>query len=246
MVSATRSTRLCAFCDPAGGVTPPSCCSDSRTDLSQCSQWGHPLAATIRPTTTVATNVPGSAQSTGAASGTAGTNSATVTGAAASAISTGAKSGNGASRSSTASGAGATSGSSVGANMAPDGQQLVSADDKVFSTKQLAGIIAGCIVGAALLGALLALLCMRRRGENGDAERTRSTATLPTRATSSVPGSRARRRWSSRPSSVDFDGCQVRRRRCSWCRNACRWWSCYRCSQGSRLDRRATQQRHER
>ncbi|KAJ9479136.1 SH3 domain-containing protein [Pseudozyma hubeiensis] len=163
--------QMCAFCDPAGGVTPPSCCYDSRTDLSQCSQWGHPLAATIRPTTTVATNVPGSAQSTGAASGTAGINSATVTGAAASATATGANSGNGASQSNTASGAGATSGSSVGANMAPDGQQLVSADDKVFSTKQLAGIIAGCVVGAALLGALLALLFTRRRGENGDAEK---------------------------------------------------------------------------
>ncbi|CBQ73021.1 conserved hypothetical protein [Sporisorium reilianum SRZ2] len=147
--------QLCAFCDPAGGVTPPPCCYESRTDLSQCSQWGHPLAATIRPTTTttVATNVPGAAQNTaGSATGTAASNSAT-SGAAASATSSN------------------KNGGVSGASMAPDGQQLVSADDKVFSKGQLAGIIAGCCVGAALLGALVALLCLRRRGERGDTEK---------------------------------------------------------------------------
>ncbi|SPO25382.1 uncharacterized protein UTRI_03203_B [Ustilago trichophora] len=165
--------QLCAFCDPSGGVTPPPCCYESRTNLSQCSQWGHPLAATIRPTTTVATNVPGTAQST------AGTNSATVTNGAASATATGTSAGagqNGTSR--TGSGAAAatsTSGSNKGgsanANMAPEGQQLVSANDKVFSNKQLAGIIVGCCVGAAILGALLALLCFRRRGQKEDTEK---------------------------------------------------------------------------
>ena len=55
--------------------------------------------------------------------------------------------------------------------MAPEGQQLVSADDKVFSNKELAGIIVGCCVGAAILGALLALLLFRRRGEKGDTEK---------------------------------------------------------------------------
>lgn len=158
--------QLCAFCDPSGGVTPPPCCYESRTDLSQCSQWGHPLAATIRPTTTVATNVPGAAQSTaGTASGSAAANSATVTGAA-----TGTASGSksGAAASSTSSN---KNGGVSGANMAPDGQQLVSSDDRVFSKGQLAGIIAGCCVGAALLGALIALLCLRRRGEKGDTEK---------------------------------------------------------------------------
>ncbi|GAC71819.1 hypothetical protein PANT_5c00089 [Moesziomyces antarcticus T-34] len=120
--------QLCAFCDPAGGLTPPPCCSESRTDLSQCAQWGHPLAATIRPTTTIATNVPGAAQSTAAAGASASANSAT-------------------------------------------GQQLVSANDQVFSKAELAGIIVGCCVGAALLGALLALLCFRRRGDKGDTEK---------------------------------------------------------------------------
>lgn len=55
--------------------------------------------------------------------------------------------------------------------MAPHGKQLVSADDKVFSKGQLAGIIVGCCIGAALLGALLALLCLRRRRERGDTEK---------------------------------------------------------------------------
>ncbi|CDU22761.1 uncharacterized protein SPSC_01391 [Sporisorium scitamineum] len=170
--------QLCAFCDPSGGVTPPPCCYESRTDLSQCSQWGHPLAVTIRPTTTVATNLPGAAQSTaGTASSSAAANSATVTGGAGasatgttSGAATGTASGSnsGAAASSTSSN---KNGGVSGANMAPEGQQLVSADDKVFSKGQLAGIIAGCCVGAALLGALLALLCLRRRGEKGDTEK---------------------------------------------------------------------------
>ncbi|EST05552.1 Src homology-3 domain protein [Kalmanozyma brasiliensis GHG001] len=166
--------QLCAFCDPAGGVTPPPCCTESRTNLSQCAQWGHPLAASITPTTTVATGVPGATQT---ASGSAGENSATVTGTAgASATGTGAgassrtNSGAGASNTS-GSGSGNNSGSSSGANSAADGQQLVSADDKVFSTGELAGILAGVIVGALILGALLALLCLRRRGDKGDTEK---------------------------------------------------------------------------
>ncbi|SYW75369.1 uncharacterized protein UBRO2_00604 [Ustilago bromivora] len=152
--------QLCAFCDPAGGVTPP-CCYEARSNLSQCSQWGHPLATTIRPTTTVATNVPGAAQSTAAGAN----GSATVTNGAASPTGTG-------------TGAGASStlvsnsnGGVSGANMAPDGQQIVSADYKVFSTGQLAGIIVGCCVGAAILGALLALCLFRRRGEKTDTEK---------------------------------------------------------------------------
>ncbi|SNX84356.1 uncharacterized protein MEPE_03065 [Melanopsichium pennsylvanicum] len=178
--------QLCAFCDPAGGVTPPTCCYESRTNLSQCAQWGHPLAVTIRPTTTVATNVPGAAQSTGTAgSATAASDadSATVTnGAASSATGTAGTAGNAAqnaSSSRTGSGAAATatngdnnSGSATSnTHMAPEGQQLVSADDKVFSTGQLAGIIVGSCVGAAILGALLALLCLRRRGEKTDTEK---------------------------------------------------------------------------
>ncbi|SPO25838.1 uncharacterized protein UTRI_03203 [Ustilago trichophora] len=173
--------QLCAFCDPAGGVTPPPCCYESRTNLSQCSQWGHPLAATIRPTTTVATNVPSPSQSTaGTASGSAGVNSATLTNGAASATGTGASASagqNGTSRTGSGSAATSTSGSNSGGsssasiNKAPEGQQLVSANDKVFSNKQLAGIIVGCCVGAAILGALLALLCLRRRGEKEDTEK---------------------------------------------------------------------------
>ncbi|SPO45047.1 uncharacterized protein PSANT_02733 [Moesziomyces antarcticus] len=171
--------QLCAFCDPAGGLTPPPCCTESRTDLSQCAQWGHPLAATIRPTTTIATNVPGAAQSTAAAGASASANSATVTGAAASATATnGGNTGNGSNGanggSSRASGAAASSTAAMGAagaNMAGEGQQLVSANDQVFSKAELAGIIVGCCVGAALLGALLALLCFRRRGDKGDTEK---------------------------------------------------------------------------
>lgn len=179
--------QLCAFCDPAGGVTPPPCCYESRTNLSQCSQWGHPLAATIRPTTTVATNLPNAAQSTaGAASGTAAADSATLTnGASATGTAAGSNQSNAQSNTSrTGSGAAPTatssnkgnsgnSGNSGTANssMAPDGQQLVSADDKVFSNKELAGIIVGCCVGAAILGALLALLCFRRRGQKEDTEK---------------------------------------------------------------------------
>ncbi|KIS69297.1 uncharacterized protein UMAG_02640 [Mycosarcoma maydis] len=143
--------QLCAFCDPAGGVTPPPCCSESRTNLSQCSQWGHPLAATIRPTTTVATSVPGSTQST------TGVNSATSNGSGSATSATLSSKNNG--------------GPSASANVAPHGKQLVSADDKVFSKGQLAGIIVGCCIGAALLGALLALLCLRRRRERGDTEK---------------------------------------------------------------------------
>ena len=166
--------QLCAFCDPAGGVTPPPCCYESRTNLSQCSQWGHPLAATIRPTTTVATNVPGAAQNTAGASASGSataassspTNGANGNGSGTNSSASGSKAGTAASSTSTN-----KNGSSVGANMAPEGQQLVSADDQVFSKGQLAGIIAGCIVGAALLGALLALLCLRRRREKGDPEK---------------------------------------------------------------------------
>jgi hypothetical protein len=56
------------------------------------------------------------------------------------------------------------------ARAAPEGQKLVSANDQVFSKGQLAGIIVGCIAGAALLGALLALLLSRKRGRNDDTE----------------------------------------------------------------------------
>lgn len=165
--------QLCAFCDPSGGVTPPTCCFDTRTDLSQCTQWGHPLAATIRPTTTVATNVPGAAQSTaGSASGSAAASSATVTNGASSAA--GATSATGTSHSSGAAAATATSsnkGGSANAHMAPDDQQLVSAGDNVLKNGQLAGIVVGCCVGAAILGALAALLLLRKRGQKGDAEK---------------------------------------------------------------------------
>lgn len=170
--------QLCAFCDPAGGVTPPPCCYEARSNLSQCSQWGHPLAATIRPTTTVATNVPGAAQATAAdVSGSAGANSATVTNGAASPTATGngASGQNGSSRTNSGAGASSTLGSNnagiSGANMAPEGQQLVSADDQVFSKGELAGIVVGCCVGAAILGALLALCLFRRRGERNDTEK---------------------------------------------------------------------------
>ncbi|PWZ02169.1 hypothetical protein BCV70DRAFT_58443 [Testicularia cyperi] len=137
--------QLCNFCDPAFGNTPPSCCYDSKTDLSQCRNWGHPLAATITATTSVPTNIAGVATATSAPS-------SSITDAASSS-----KSGSGAS--STAFGA---------EGMVPEGKQLVDADDKVFSKGQIAGIIVGCIVGAALLGALLALLCLRKRGNDHD------------------------------------------------------------------------------
>ncbi|KAJ1032998.1 hypothetical protein NDA16_000277 [Ustilago loliicola] len=146
--------QLCAFCDPAGGVTPPPCCYEARSNFSHATQ-----------------------STAAGASGSVGANSATVTNGAASATgtATGANGQNGASRSNTGAGASSTSGSNnggiAGANMAPDGQQLVSAQDQVFSTGELAGIVVGCCVGAAILGALLALCLFRRRGEKNDTEK---------------------------------------------------------------------------
>ncbi len=215
--------QLCAFCDPAGGVTPPPCCTESRTNLSQCSQWGHPLAATITPTTTVATNVPGASQT--GASGSAGVNSATITsGTGASATGTAASGSNSASWFFLHLGSSNGNAGSMGANAnsAPEGQQLVSADDKVFSTGELAGIIVGCVVGAAILGALLALLCMRRRGDRGDTEKN----SVYGAATAHANESHVERPWMQSEEAMvkspelgpSFYGCQVCR---CWCRCRC-------------------------
>lgn len=158
--------QMCAHCDPSGGVTVPACCTESKTDLSQCQQWGHPLATTIQPTATIATNL--GALATSAASATDGAASGSASGASGSATITGA-----ATRATNSRGAStATSSAAFGAaGMAPEGQQLVNADAEVFSKGQLAGIIVGCIIGAAILGALLALCLFRNRGNKNDPER---------------------------------------------------------------------------
>lgn len=166
--------QLCAFCDPAGGVTPPPCCTESRTNLSQCAQWGHPLAALIKPTTTIATNLPtatgAAATSTGSASDASATNSSGAS--SPTGVSSGAASSatSGSSGSSNGSGNSGSNSGSANAN-GPNGRNFVSADDQVFSKKTFAGILVGCIVGAALLGALLAFLCLRKRRNGGDTEK---------------------------------------------------------------------------
>ena len=164
--------QLCAHCDPAGGADVPSCCFNSNTDLSMCASWGHPLASSIRPSQTVATNIGATAMSLGAtftptASSSSLTNSPSSTG------------GAGGNNSNGGNGNGDGNGDGNGNNTGADGEttsmnegsgvNMASlADDHVFSDGQLAGIIVGCIAGALLLGALLALLLMRccRRDRN--------------------------------------------------------------------------------
>ncbi|KAK0518546.1 hypothetical protein OC834_005988 [Tilletia horrida] len=51
------NNQLCDYCDPTGNQTIPSCCYDAKTDLSQCSLFGYPGAATVRPTTSVGTTM---------------------------------------------------------------------------------------------------------------------------------------------------------------------------------------------
>ncbi|KDN53096.1 hypothetical protein K437DRAFT_266030 [Tilletiaria anomala UBC 951] len=57
------NNQLCEYCDPSGNKPVSPCCYDSKTDLSQCSMFGHPLAAAIRPTMSVQTNIGASATS---------------------------------------------------------------------------------------------------------------------------------------------------------------------------------------
>ncbi|KAK0544040.1 hypothetical protein OC846_006203 [Tilletia horrida] len=81
------NNQLCAYCDPSGNQTVPACCYDAKTNLSQCSLFGYPGAASVRPTTSVAptmasstgTSIPtsSSTSSNGAGAGpTGGNNSA--------------------------------------------------------------------------------------------------------------------------------------------------------------------------
>ncbi|CAD6974153.1 unnamed protein product [Tilletia controversa] len=51
------NNQLCAHCDPTGNQTIPACCTDAKTDLSQCSLFGFPGAARVRPTTSVGTTM---------------------------------------------------------------------------------------------------------------------------------------------------------------------------------------------
>ncbi|PWN92661.1 hypothetical protein FA10DRAFT_220976, partial [Acaromyces ingoldii] len=119
------STQLCEVCDPSGNRTVPACCYDRQTDLSQCASYGHPGAAAVVATTSVATGfqTATSSSSTGQATGSGGSSRA------------GQDNQNG----------------GGGTNL---------------SGGQLAGIIVGCIAGAALLGAFLAWLLFGRRRRN--------------------------------------------------------------------------------
>ncbi|KAE8249992.1 hypothetical protein A4X13_0g4988, partial [Tilletia indica] len=51
------NNQLCEYCDPSGNKTIPSCCTDSKTNLSQCSLFGYPGAASVRPTTSIGTTM---------------------------------------------------------------------------------------------------------------------------------------------------------------------------------------------
>jgi len=67
------NNQLCAYCDPSGNQTVPACCTDAKTDLSQCRLFGYPGAASIRPTTSIAPTM----QPTSSSSSVAPTSSST-------------------------------------------------------------------------------------------------------------------------------------------------------------------------
>lgn len=67
------SDQLCAYCDPSGNNTVSSCCYDAKTDLSQCADYGFPLAARISPTMSVPAQI--GSTSTGAPSSTGASSS---------------------------------------------------------------------------------------------------------------------------------------------------------------------------
>jgi hypothetical protein len=121
--------QLCAACDPDANASLASCCTSTRTDLSQCASFGHPAAARVSATSTTSTS-----------SSSAPTSSST----------------------------------SNPADAATAATEMRDTQDRVdLNDGQLAGILVGSIIGALLLGALIAFFLCGRKRRNKDNDRLR-------------------------------------------------------------------------